>query len=100
MVGEFEYLTTFIDSIGSNNEHTGNPLNPFPEIAATFIFVFLLLMSIILMNLLVGNFTLILKHFIGYFINNVLSIHFYLFADLLPHSRLLISPNDMCRRTL
>ena len=63
MVGEFEYLTTFIESIGSNNERTKNPLNPFPEIAATFIFVFLLLMSIILMNLLVGNFTLILKHF-------------------------------------
>ena len=60
MVGEFEYLTTFIESIGNNNEHTKNPLNPFPEIAATFIFVFLLLMSIILMNLLVGNCTLIL----------------------------------------
>jgi len=67
MVGEFEYLTSFIESIGSNNERTGNPLNPFPEIALTFIFVFLLLMSIILMNLLVRNFKLILKHFIGYF---------------------------------
>lgn len=67
MVGEFEYVTSFIDSIGSNNDRTGNPLNPFPEIAVTFIFLFLLLMSIILMNLLVGNFTLILKHFIAYF---------------------------------
>ena len=61
MVGEFEYLTSFVESIGSNNEHTGNPLNPFPEIAVTFVFLFLLLMSIILMNLLVGNLTLILK---------------------------------------
>lgn len=76
MVGEFEYLTSFIESIGSNNEHTGNPLNPFPEIAATFVFLFLLLMSIILMNLLVGNLTLILKRFVAYFFIYVI----YLFA--------------------
>lgn len=67
MVGEFEYLTSFVESIGSKNEQTGNPLNPFPEIAVTFVFLFLLLMSIILMNLLVGNLTLILKRFVAYF---------------------------------
>ena len=84
MVGEFEYLTTFIESIGTNNEHTKNPLNPFPEIAATFIFVFLLLMSIILMNLLVGNFTLILKHCMFLFIYLFLFIC-YLILGCLSH---------------
>ncbi|KAL9969322.1 hypothetical protein ACROYT_G021521 [Oculina patagonica] len=54
MIGEYEYVTTFIDSIGSSSDVTRNPLNPFPEIALVFIFAFLFLMSIILMNLLVG----------------------------------------------
>lgn len=54
MVGEFEYDDTFINSINADDEKTGNPLNPFPEISAAFIFIFLFVMSIILMNLLVG----------------------------------------------
>ncbi|XP_068698490.1 transient receptor potential cation channel subfamily A member 1-like isoform X2 [Montipora foliosa] len=54
MVGEFEYDDTFINTIKEDSEKTGNPLNPFPEISAVFIFFFLFMMSIILMNLLVG----------------------------------------------
>lgn len=54
MVGEFEYDNTFVDSVNSTSEHTGNPLNPFPEISLFFIYVFLFMMSIILMNLLVS----------------------------------------------
>ena len=54
MVGEFEYDDTFINTIKEDSEKTGNPLNPFPEISAVFIFLFLFMMSIILMNLLVG----------------------------------------------
>ena len=86
MVGEFEYLTSFIESIGSKNEHTGNPLNPFPEIAVTFVFLFLLLMSIILMNLLVGNFTSISKHFIVNFSIYLFIYLFIYFIYLLPQS--------------
>ena len=55
MVGEFDYDDTFISSINADDEKTGNPLNPFPEISAAFIFIFLFMMSIILMNLLVGT---------------------------------------------
>lgn len=55
MVGEFEYDDTFINSINADDEKTGNPLNPFPEISAASIFIFLFMMSIILMNLLVGK---------------------------------------------
>ena len=54
MVGEFEYDNTFVDSINSTSERTGNPLNPFPEISLFFMNVFLFMMSIILMNLLVS----------------------------------------------
>lgn len=53
MVGEFEYDTAFISSIAASNDKTRNPLNPFPEIALIFMFAFLFLMAIILMNLLV-----------------------------------------------
>ena len=56
MIGEFEYDTTFVESINSSSETTTNPLNPFPEISMIFIYIFLFLMSIILMNLLVRLF--------------------------------------------
>lgn len=61
MVGEFEYDDTFISSITGSNEKTKNPLNPFPEIALIFMFAFLFLMAIILMNLLVGKYSIICK---------------------------------------
>lgn len=54
MVGEFEYDDTFVNSINSTNEHTGHPLNPFPELSLAFLYLFLFMMSIILMNLLVS----------------------------------------------
>ena len=53
MVGEFEYETNFVDNVNRSSETTGNPLNPFPEISLMFIYFFLFMMSIILMNLLV-----------------------------------------------
>lgn len=54
MVGEFEYDDTFVNSINSTSERTGNPLNPFPELSLAFLYLFLFMMSIILMNLLVS----------------------------------------------
>ena len=54
-VGEIDFEDTFIDTIGKNSTTTNNPLNPFPEASFVFISFFLLLMTIILMNLLVGN---------------------------------------------
>lgn len=54
-VGEIDFENTFIDTIGKNSTSTNNPLNPFPEASFVFISFFLLLMTIILMNLLVGN---------------------------------------------
>ncbi len=64
MIGEYEYVTTFIDSISNSSDVTRNPLNPFPEIALVFIFAFLFLMSIILMNLLVRfSFTIWFNNF-------------------------------------
>ena len=74
MIGEFEYDTTFVESINSSSETTKNPLNPFPEISMTFVYIFLFLMSIILMNLLVRLFryltlflTYILLHILFYY---------------------------------
>ena len=54
-VGEIGFEETFIDTIGKNSTSTNNPLNPFPEASFVFISFFLLLMTIILMNLLVGS---------------------------------------------
>lgn len=54
-VGEIDFGDTFIDTIGKNSTSTNNPLNPFPEASFIFISFFLLLMTISLMNLLVGS---------------------------------------------
>lgn len=54
-VGEVDFYDTFIDTIGKNSTSTNNPLNPFPEASFVFCSLFLLLMTIILMNLLVGS---------------------------------------------
>ena len=54
-VGEIDFGNTFIDTIGKNSTSTNNPLNPFPDASFIFISFFLLLMTISLMNLLVGN---------------------------------------------
>lgn len=54
MVGEFEFDDKFIKTIGKKSTTTQTPLNPFPDASFVFLAIFLLLMSIILMNLLVG----------------------------------------------
>jgi len=54
-VGEIDFGDTFIDTIGKNSTSTNNPLNPFPDASFIFISFFLLLMTISLMNLLVGS---------------------------------------------
>ena len=55
MIGELEFKDTFVETVGKNNTVTKNPLNPFPEAAFSFGFVFLFLMCIVLMNLLVSD---------------------------------------------
>lgn len=54
-VGEIDFEDTFIDTIDKNSTSTDKPLNSFPEASFVFISIFLLLMTIILMNLLVGS---------------------------------------------
>lgn len=54
MIGELDFGATFIDTIGVKNERNQNPLNPFPPFAFIFLFLCLVLLTIALMNLLVG----------------------------------------------
>ena len=56
MTGEEDFTDTFVETIGRNNTKTEDPLNPFPETAFVFAMVFVLLMSIVLMNLLVSQY--------------------------------------------
>jgi hypothetical protein len=53
MIGEIEYVDTFITSITAKNSVTNNPENPFPPLAFVFIFLFVFIIGIALMNLLV-----------------------------------------------
>ena len=55
MIGEIQFDDTFIKTIGKNSDTSRAPLNPFPGASFVFLTFFLLLMSIILMNLLVGR---------------------------------------------
>lgn len=55
MIGEIEFDDTFIQTIGKKSDTSGAPLNLFPSVSFVFLAFFLLLMSIILMNLLVGR---------------------------------------------
>ena len=54
-VGEFEFDDIFIETIGKNTTETRRPLNPFPVAGFIFLCFFLLLMTIVLMNLLVSG---------------------------------------------
>ncbi|KAJ7385760.1 Transient receptor putative cation channel sub A member 1 [Desmophyllum pertusum] len=54
MIGELDLGATFIDSIGQRSDKNQNPKNPFPEVAFLFIFLCLILLTVALMNLLVG----------------------------------------------
>ncbi|XP_031557742.1 transient receptor potential cation channel subfamily A member 1-like isoform X3 [Actinia tenebrosa] len=51
-LGEIDFTSTFVDSLGGNEN--GSPENPYPQVALVFCLVFMLAMSISLMNLLVG----------------------------------------------
>ena len=82
MIGEFEYDTTFVESINSSSETTRNPLNPFPEISMVFIYIFLFLMSIILMNLLVRLFRYLT--FIFWHIYFCICFYYYIDTDEIP----------------
>ena len=55
MIGEIEFDDTFIQTIGKKSDTSRAPLNLFPSVSFVFLTFFLLLMSIILMNLLVGR---------------------------------------------
>ena len=53
MIGELDFGTSFIDTIGEKHPRTDNPLNPFPKVALFFSFLCLFLLAVALMNLLV-----------------------------------------------
>ena len=53
--GEFDYLTTFVETLDQRNPETKAPLVPYPELTNTFFYVFILAMPIVLMNLLVSS---------------------------------------------
>ena len=55
MIGELDFGTTFIDTIGKKSEENTNPLNPFPFTGYFFLFLCLFFLTIALMNLLVRN---------------------------------------------
>lgn len=54
MIGELDFGATFIDTIKQRNDVNNNPLNPFPPVGFLFIFLCLILLTVALMNLLVG----------------------------------------------
>ena len=53
MIGELDFVTTFIDTIGKKSEE--NLLNPFPFTGYFFLFLCLFFLTVALMNLLVRN---------------------------------------------
>ena len=55
MIGELDFGSTFIDTIGEKSEENTNPLNPFPVTGYFFLFLCLFFLNIALMNLLVRN---------------------------------------------
>ena len=55
MIGELDFGSIFIDTMGKRSEANRNPLNPFPRVGFFFLFVCLFLLTIALMNLLVRN---------------------------------------------
>ena len=56
MIGEMDFGSIFIDSIGERNDKNQNPLNPFPPVGFLFLFICLFLLTIALMNLLVRKY--------------------------------------------
>ena len=55
MIGELDFLETFIETIGKKSEENTNLLNPFPITGQFFFFLCLFLLTTALMNLLVRN---------------------------------------------
>ena len=55
MIGELDFGSTFIDTIGEKSAENTNPLNPFPFTGYFFLFLCLFFLNIALMNLLVRN---------------------------------------------
>ncbi|CAH3188686.1 unnamed protein product [Porites lobata] len=54
MIGELDFVTTFIDTIGEKCKGNKNLLNPFPLTGQFFLFLCLFFLTTALMNLLVG----------------------------------------------
>ena len=54
MVGEFDYTNILVDVQNSYNNKTGAPYVPFPEVSYVFFYLFVITMSVALMNLLVS----------------------------------------------
>ncbi|XP_068698482.1 transient receptor potential cation channel subfamily A member 1-like isoform X2 [Montipora foliosa] len=54
MIGELDFGAIFIDTMEENSRDHQNPLNPFPSIGFLFLFICLFLLTVALMNLLVG----------------------------------------------
>ena len=54
MVGEFDYTNILVDSESKRNNITGAPLVPFPEVSYVVFYLFVLIISVALMNLLVS----------------------------------------------
>ena len=55
MIGELDFVPTFIETIGAKSEENKNLLNPFPFTGQFFLFLCLFLLTTALMNLLVRN---------------------------------------------
>ena len=55
MIGELDFVTTFIDTIGEKCKGNKNLLNPFPLTGQFFLFLCLFFLTTALMNLLVRN---------------------------------------------
>ena len=54
MVGEFDYTSLLVDAEDQRNNDTGASLVPFPEASYTCFYIFVLTVSVALMNLLVS----------------------------------------------
>ena len=54
-IGEFDYVTSLVDTLDQVSNETGADLVPYPEMTNFFFFLFVLIMPIILMNLLVSD---------------------------------------------
>ena len=55
MIGELDFVTTFIDTIGEKCKGNKKLLNPFPLTGQFFLFLCLFFLTTALMNLLVRN---------------------------------------------